>query len=293
MTENPGEMFDAFYYKTGCGRPYQRDEEWLQSFDAVAARIVDEFHPKTVLDAGCALGFLVEGLRKRGVDAYGIDISEFAIANVDPSVQPYCRVGSIVEPFPQRYDLIVTIEVVEHMPKEEADKAIANFCAHTDHIMFCSGFQDFKEVTHINLRPPEYWAAQFARHGFFRDVDFDGSFLTPWTVHFQKRQEPLHRIIMDYERRMDHLIQENASVRQVNIEERSTIGSLEQQINTLAEELTNLRQISAAQVERIQELEAQIANVSHQLEVLQQSRTFRIARRLRSLLPPWKSSGEK
>lgn len=302
MTENQGDMFNAFYYQTGCGRPYRRDEEWLRSFDAIAARIVEEFHPKTVLDAGCAMGFLVEGLRKRGVEAYGVDISEYAIANVDPSIRPYCRVGSIVEPFQQRYDLIVTIEVVEHMPKEEADKAIANFCEHTDEVLFCSGFQDFKEVTHVNLHPPEYWAAQFARHGFFRDVDFDGSFLTPWTVRFKKNQAPIHQIIMDYERRMDHLFQENAGVRQMNLEQRNSVANMEQ-------ELTKLRYISAEQVEQVKErdetihalikerdqavqtLTGQLTAVKNELEAVRASRTFRAAARLRSFLPPFKRPG--
>ena len=55
--------------------------------------------PATVLDAGCAMGFLVEWLRKYDIAAEGVDISEYAIQKAHESVKPYVRVGSITEPF--------------------------------------------------------------------------------------------------------------------------------------------------------------------------------------------------
>ena len=110
-------FFDAYYYHHGCGcRPYQRDEVWLNFFDQIASRIIEQFDPKTVLDAGCAWGFLVEAFRKRGVEAYGVDVSEYAIQNVHPEMKSYCWVGSVTESFPQKYGLITCIEVLEHMP---------------------------------------------------------------------------------------------------------------------------------------------------------------------------------
>jgi SAM-dependent methyltransferase len=99
-------LFDAYYYEHGCGRPYERDEDWLNFFDGIAKRIIEESKPKTVLDAGCALVFLVEAFRNHGVEAFGVDISKFAIENVYPDIKPYCWVGSVCEPFPQKYDLI-------------------------------------------------------------------------------------------------------------------------------------------------------------------------------------------
>jgi hypothetical protein len=53
------DLYNAYYFATGCGRPYQRDEEWLNFFGAIAGRIVSEIQPHSVLDAGCAMGFLV------------------------------------------------------------------------------------------------------------------------------------------------------------------------------------------------------------------------------------------
>src|SRR5262245_43923444 len=116
MSASPTDCYNRYYFEHGCGRPYQRDDEWLEFFGAIADKIVKGIAPPTVLDAGCAMGFLVEGLRARGVDAWGVDISEYAIGQVHESLRPYCWVGSLAEPLPQRYDLIVCIEVLEHMP---------------------------------------------------------------------------------------------------------------------------------------------------------------------------------
>ncbi|MGQ9786821.1 MAG: class I SAM-dependent methyltransferase, partial [Anaerolineae bacterium] len=221
---NYAQLYDAYYYAHDCGSPYQRDPHWLAFFGAIADQIVARIAPRTVLDAGCAMGFLVEELRRRGVDCYGVDISEYAIANVHPDIRPFCWVGSICDPFPQRYDLIVCIEILEHVPAAESQKAIANLCQHTDDILFSSTPFDYKEATHLNVQPPEHWAEMFAQHKFFRDVDFDASFILPWAVRFRRRQDPPPRLVREYERRFWRLWKENLELRELSLEMRRQLA---------------------------------------------------------------------
>ena len=235
------ELYDAYYYATGCGQPYERNESWLRFFGGVADRIIADIGPTTVLDAGCALGFLVEMLRERGVHAFGVDISEFAIANVHPFTAPFCWAGSLVDPLPQRYDLIVTIEVLEHIPIADSERVIANLCAYTDDILFSSTPFDYKEATHCNVQPPEYWAERFTRHGFYRDVEFDAEFITPWAARFRKSREPVSRTIAAYERRWWQLQQDNRARRELNIEQRNALAAAEQNRQAL------LAQVAAEQ----------------------------------------------
>ena len=192
--------FDAFYYANCCGKPYERNAEWLAEFGRIADRIVADVKPARVMDAGCAIGLLVEALRARGVDAWGVDISDHAIGRVHESARAFCRTGSITEPFDGRYDLIACVEVVEHMPPAEAERAIANLCAHTADVLFSSSPLDHREPTHVNVHPPEHWAEIFARHGFFRDVDHDASYLTPWAARFRKSGDPVPRVVRNLER---------------------------------------------------------------------------------------------
>ena len=234
-SDQTSSLFDAYYYAHSCGSPVERNDAWLGFFASVADRIVSDIAPKTVLDAGCAWGFLVEALRKRGVEAWGVDISDYAIQNVHPSVKPYCWVGSIADPFPQKYDLIVTIEVLEHMPRPASERALANLCQFSDDILFSSTPFDYKEATHFNVQLPEYWAGQFAGQGFYRDVDFDAGFVTDWAARFTRKNKAIHQVVYDYERKFWQLGKENIDLRRL--------------VNDL-----RVRQVADAQI--IQELQA-------------------------------------
>ena len=223
-------FFDAYYYEHGCGRPYERDEGWLNFFDGIAKRIIEESEPKTVLDAGCALGFLVEAFRNHGVEAFGVDISKYAIENVYADIKPYCWVGSVCEPFPQKYDLITCIEVLEHLAQPDSEKAIANLCAHANEIVFSSTPFDYKESTHFNVQNPEYWAEQFARCGFYRDLESDMSFITPWAVKFVKTNRSNPRLVREYERKFWYLWKENTDLRSLSAEMRQNLSEQAEQV---------------------------------------------------------------
>jgi SAM-dependent methyltransferase len=231
--------FDAYYYEHCCGRPYERNAEWLAFFGGIADRLVADLRPRTVLDAGCALGLLVETLRDRGVEAFGIDISGYAIAHVDDRVRPYCRQASLTDGINDRFDLVVCIEVVEHMPPREAEAAIVQICHHTDDIVFSSSPLDYKEPTHVNVHGPAYWAQQFARQGFYRDVDYDASFITPWAVRFRKGHEPVHRIVADYERRYAELSLERNEVRSFSAEVQEKLAHALRQLDDERATLVN------------------------------------------------------
>jgi len=267
------DLYDAYYFATGCGRLYQRDEGWLRFFDSIADRIMEDIRPSTVLDVGCAMGFLVEALRQRGVEGFGVDISEYAIQNVHPDIQPYCWVGSVTDLFPQKYDLVVCIEVLEHLPHREAEQAVENLCRHGDDVLFSSTPLDYKRATHLNVQPPEYWAKLFARHGFFRDVDFDASFITPWAVRFRKTGEPVARVVAAYERRLWRLLQENQARRELSIEQRNELAEKEQALQALraqaAEKEQALQALRAQAAEKEQALQALRAQAAEKEQALQ------------------------
>jgi Methyltransferase domain len=270
-------IFDAYYYAHGCGEPYQHSPAWLALFNAIAERIAQDIQPASVLDAGCAIGLLVESLRQRGVEAWGIDISEYAIQNVSAEMRPYCRVASVAEALDRSYDLIVSIEVLEHMQPQEAQAAIANFCQHSDDILFSSTPFDYKEASHFNVQPPEAWAELFARHGFYRDVDFDASFITPWAARFRRSQEPLPRIVRNFERRHWLLWKENTDLRQLSLEMRDQLAEGEAALHASQDHAQALQ----AQIEQ---KSAQIQALQSQLEGLTGSRSWRLLQSLRRLL---------
>ena len=195
--------YDEDYY-THYGNegdaPYQRGEpQWTSYFSDLAGHIATELQPTTVLDAGCAIGFLVEALRDRGVEAWGIDISEWAISQVADSVKPFCSVASLTEEISGHFDLVTLIEVIEHLPESVAGEVVANIGRHTDAVLFSSTADGFEEATHINVRTPDYWAGLFASNGFYRDFDHDANYLSKDAVLFRRVEVDEGALIAGYE----------------------------------------------------------------------------------------------
>lgn len=246
--------YGAHYYRSYRGAPYERSQIWLGAMRLMAEGIIRECHPRTVLDAGCAMGLLVEALRDRGVEAYGFDLSAYAIERVHPSMREYCWVGSLLDPIAERYDLIVCHEVLEHVPPPDAEAAVGRLCAAADDVLFSSTPDGFGEDTHLNVQPVDYWASLFAKQGFVRDLDFDGaSFLAPWACRFRRSADPAHRTVGAYERRVWTLARENAALRARVMEQAATLGRQEQALLDRPDTVT-LEQTVAEQREHLDAL---------------------------------------
>jgi len=212
---------------------YEHSPHWLGFFGTIADRLIEDFQPATALDAGCAIGLLVEALRDRGVDAEGIDFSEFAIAKSREDVRPFLTVGSITEPLRKSYDLITCVEVLEHMTPEDADRAIANLCAFTDELIVSSTPVHYRDPTHTNIHPQEYWSERFARHGFIRDVDYDGLYIAPWAARYRRSSAPLHRVVADYDRAYSRMRFELQERNAVVLDQMRRLGELQERVQTL------------------------------------------------------------
>ena len=227
--EAPETEYGEAYYSNywGGGGPYERNERWLGFFATVAEGLIRDLHPATVLDAGCAMGFLVETLHDRGIDARGIDISEYAISQVHSSVADRCQVASLTEPLEGTYDLITCIETLEHVPPEKADAVVANLCAATDALVISSTPGDYGEPTHLNVQPPEAWAAKFAQHGFYRDLDRDLAYLSPWATLYVRREQPPEATVRDYDRSWWQLRREVNEVRASLLKSQQKLAELE------------------------------------------------------------------
>jgi len=201
-------LYNADYYKDGCGMNYSQEEYWMQFFGVIAEKIIQDFHPKTVLDAGCAWGYLVAALRDRGVEAYGVDISEYAISQVREDIQDYCRVvnlrdGILPKEFPAKFDFVTNVEILEHLKEPDSLEALKNLCSYSDRILFSSSPDDITENTHYNVQQVEYWCRHFAHEGFFRVLEYSAEYLSPQAILLEKKEQPCFSDIVDnYERQL-------------------------------------------------------------------------------------------
>lgn len=196
------------YYSNYCGMEYGDEEQWSPLFQRFADHIVQDFAPKNVLDIGCAFGYMVKYLRERGVEAWGIDTSTYAISQADDKIQPYLRVASACEDLPkdmpQHYDMVINVEVIEHMTMEDGAKALDKMCTYADTILFSSTGEDYDDPTHINVQQPEFWAKQFAERGFYKNLQYDMEYLSKYAFAFHKKEKNNNEIVFGYERALRH-----------------------------------------------------------------------------------------
>lgn len=284
-TEHEGGIFLSFYnedyyrnYDVGLSTPvdYETSQYTKDFLEKIADKIISFYHPKTVLDAGCAMGHLVAALRDRGVEAYGLDISEYAISKVREDIRPYCVVGSLGEKLPDslpdHFDLVTTIEVMEHLYSEDGEKAIANLCSLADMILFCSTPDDFSDPTHVNVQQREYWAKLFAQNGFFDVLDARPLFLTEYAVCYKKTDNWL-RQIEDYERNIrqtekgileerkitteyiegkdHHIVKLNGYIQEQQAEHDEQVSTLKKDIETKERYLETLSKEKDGQIESL------------------------------------------
>ncbi len=107
---------------------YRYDGRWIP----IAEDIVAHFGLKAgdrILDVGCGKGFLVKDLMKvcPGMEAFGLDISEYALMHCEPEVVGRLHLGNARKlPFPDRsFAAVVSINTVHNLERAECVQAIS------------------------------------------------------------------------------------------------------------------------------------------------------------------------
>lgn len=123
-------FYDEIYFDGGGKSNYARytinSSPFGQHADAIAEYMSKHNLTGAVLDVGCAKGYLVSMLRLRGIDAFGVDWSAYALANASPDVRRYLLPASAVQlPFiDDAFSLTVTHDVLEHLDEPNARRSL-------------------------------------------------------------------------------------------------------------------------------------------------------------------------
>ena len=149
----------------GRGRLRAR-EKYRDDYCIVAASLLKQINFDSVLDVGCANGFLLLPLHKAGKRVQGIDLSPDLSDFLPAELLARVTIGDFEEVSGQ-YDLVCCVEVAEHIKPGRSDRLIEVLteCA-TKWIYFTAAPPGQLGRGHINLQPQRDWTARFHARGW-------------------------------------------------------------------------------------------------------------------------------
>jgi 2-polyprenyl-3-methyl-5-hydroxy-6-metoxy-1,4-benzoquinol methylase len=175
---NLSEVFDEKYFEDGVRNRVSAYENyrWMpERTIREASSIINNIPFDNVLDYGCAKGFMVYAMRLLGKEAFGVDVSDYAVKNSHPKVRDYLSVIRSAEDIKGGWDLIIAKDVLEHIPKELLPETLAAFRRRCKHLFVAVPLGDGRryrireyemDVTHIIREPEEWWLTTIVEAGF-------------------------------------------------------------------------------------------------------------------------------
>ena len=169
------EKFGEEYFECGTISNYQGYNSGKEFWKVLVENLIETYHPRKVLDVGCAKGFLVECFLDYGVEAYGVDISSYALSKAPIKVRPLLRqVDLNYEPIPfpdECFDLIICLDTLEHI--SELNNALGEMsrCLKKSGRIYTKipkpEHPDVKkDATHVSLYSKVAWEDIFTKHCF-------------------------------------------------------------------------------------------------------------------------------
>lgn len=173
------EKYDQEYYEDGIKNKVSAYENyrWMpQRSIREATSLIKEIVFGNVVDFGCAKGFLVHALRLLGKEAFGVDVSNYAIKNCHPDVKNYVfNINEKPLKFFHNFDLMIAKDVFEHLEEDELDEVLSETRKNFKQIFIAVPLGDGNryrireyemDVTHILRNTEDWWINKLVKNGF-------------------------------------------------------------------------------------------------------------------------------
>ena len=164
--EKPQTHYDKGFFEL-------QSEVSLISARIVLGSVLGSFEVNSAADVGCGVGPWLKAATEHnienilGIDGDYVDRDSLYIPPEHFLSWNLEKVGfaqEIVES--SRFDLVISMEVAEHLPQERAPSFVEELCQLGDLILFSAAIPGQGGIAHINEQPLDYWAKLFAEHNY-------------------------------------------------------------------------------------------------------------------------------
>lgn len=139
-----------------------------QSAKAILSYLLTKLDIDSVMDFGCGMGTWCQVAHELGIsDIIGIDIHPY---NKDYMLLPmeiYHEINlQYFTSFHRKADLVISVEVGEHIDSSCSRTFIRNLCDHGDLVLFSAAIPFQQGTGHINEQKCSYWLEIFNSYGY-------------------------------------------------------------------------------------------------------------------------------
>lgn len=164
MSENQQAVYGNRFFK-------RRFEVYHEREVVLGRLIFDYFKPKSVIDVGCGIGSYLWAMDALGALVTGIEYgAKYAKRYALPPVNEYIHQGDASQPLSLNItaDLVMCIEVAEHIKPESSMILVRNLCnLSAQYILFTAAAPRARGTGHINCRPLGDWSGMFSSLGHY------------------------------------------------------------------------------------------------------------------------------
>ncbi len=144
------------------------DDQAEHSANVVVPLILNLVMPQSVVDIGCGPGGWLEVFQKNGInDFVGMDASWVPLDKLRISREKFIPTD-LTKPLnaARRFDLVVSLEVAEHLAARFADTFIDSLVSLGDVVLFSAAIPGQRGFQHVNEQFQDYWAEKFRARDF-------------------------------------------------------------------------------------------------------------------------------
>ncbi len=179
---NAGIIYDEDYFEHGIetGKSCFTNYRWIPelTIPMVMSYIdhlgLERYH--TILDFGCAKGFVVKAFRLLYRQAWGCDVSEYAIGCSDEDTKRFLRIcGDVLVPFDMDFDYILAKDVLEHIDEKELPNILSGLSKRGKYLFAVTPLGENNkftvpayelDITHKTAKNPRWWEKTFRESGW-------------------------------------------------------------------------------------------------------------------------------
>ncbi len=141
----------------------------LQSAEEILPQLFRWVKPNSILDVGCGTASWLKVAHDLGVsDCQGIDgiLCEQSQLHVDISQLKQLNLNVAFDLY-KKYDLVISLEVAEHLNPDSAEQFIGNLVRHSNLVLFSAAIPNQGGQNHLNEQwTNNYWIDIFKKLNF-------------------------------------------------------------------------------------------------------------------------------